>query len=60
MRLILERINHPIQSEFIPQHVIHNIVLLTHDVMNTFKHVKGKKRYVSPKLDVEKSYNRVE
>ena len=60
MQPILERIIQAAQGAFITQRVIHDNVLLAHEVMNKFKHMKGKKGCVTLKLDMEKAYNRVE
>jgi len=60
MRPILQRIIFPTQSAFIPQRTIHDNILLAHEVVNRFKHMKGKKGYVALKLDMEKAYDRIE
>ena len=60
MRPILQRIIHPTQSAFIPQRTIHDNILIAHEVVNKFKHMKGKKGYVALKLDMEKAYDRIE
>ena len=54
MRPILEKIIQPTQVAFIPQRVIHDNVLLVHELMNKFKHMKGKKAYVALRLDKRK------
>jgi len=60
MRPIPQRIILPTQSAFIPQRTIHDNILLAHEVVNKFKHMKGKKGYVALKLDMEKAYDRIE
>jgi len=60
MRPILQRIIHPTQSAFIPSHTIHDNILIAHEIINEFKHFKGKKGYVALKLDMEKAYDRIE
>ena len=59
MRPILQRIIHPTQSAFIPHRTIHDNILIVHEIMNKFKHFKGKKGYVALKLDMEKAYDRI-
>ena len=60
MRPILEKIIDPVQSAFVPKRSIHDNILLTHEIMNKFKNMKGKKAWVALKLDMEKAYDRVE
>ena len=60
MRPILDKIIDPVQSAFVPGRSIHDNILLTHEIMNKFKHMKGKKAWVALKLDMEKAYDRVE
>jgi len=60
MRPILEKIIDPTQSAFVPKCSIHDNILLTHEIMNKFKNMKGKKAWVALKLDMEKTYDRVE
>jgi len=60
MRPILQRIIHPTQSAFIPHRTIHDNILIAHEIVNKFKHMKGKKGHVALKLDMEKAYDRIE
>ena len=60
MRPVLQRIIDPTQSAFIPQRTIHDNILVAHEIVNKFHHMKGKKGYVALKLDMEKAYDRVE
>jgi len=60
VRPILEGIIQPTQGAFIPQWVIHDNVLLAYEVMNMFKHMKGKKGNMALKLDMEQAYDIVE
>ena len=60
MRPILQRIIHKTQSAFIPHRTIHDNILIAHEIVNNFKHMKGKKGYVALKLDMEKAYDRIE
>jgi len=55
MRPVLQRIIHPTQSAFIPYRTIHDNILIAHEIVNKFKHFKGKKGYVALKLDMEKA-----
>jgi len=60
MRPVLQRIIHPTQSAFILHRTIHDNILIAHEIVNKFKHFKGKKGYVALKLDMEKAYDRIE
>ena len=60
MRPLLEKIIDPVQSAFVPKRSIHDNILLTHEIMNKFKNMKGKKAWVALKLDMEKAFDRVE
>jgi len=60
MRQILEKIIGPTQNAFVPKRSIQDNILLTHEIMNKFKNMKGKKAWVALKFDMEKAYNRVE
>jgi len=60
MRPILQRLIHPCQSAFVPNRAIHDNILIAHEIMNKFRHYKGKKGYVALKLDMEKAYDRIE
>ena len=42
MRPLLDKIIDPVQSAFVPKRSIHDNILLTHEIMNKFKHMKGK------------------
>jgi len=59
-RPILENIIDPVQSEFVPKRSVHDNILLTHEIMNKFSKMKGKKSWVALRLDMEKAYERVE
>jgi len=60
MRPILQRLIHPCQSAFVPNRAIHDNILVAHEIMNKFRHSKGKRGYVALKLDMEKAYDRIE
>jgi len=49
-----------VQSAFIPGRSIHDNILLMHEIMHKFKKIKGKTAWVALKLDMEKSYDRLE
>jgi len=55
MRPLLDKIIDPVQSAFVPKTSIHDNILLTHEIMNKFKHMKGKKVWVA----LKKIYDRV-
>ena len=57
MRPILEKIIEPVQSVFVLKRSIHDNILLTHEIMNKFNNMKGKKSWVTLKLDIKKAYN---
>ena len=57
-RPILDKIIDPLQSVFAPNRSIHDNVLLTHEIVNKFKNMKGKKSWAALKLDIEKAYGR--
>jgi len=59
MQPILERIIQPTQSAFIFHQAIHDNILVDHEVMNTFKHMKGKKGHAVLKLDMKKAHDRM-
>jgi len=60
LRPILQRIIHPAQNAFVPNRTIHHNILSAHEIINKFRHFKGKKGYVALKLDMEKAYDRIE
>ena len=60
MRPIFEKIIDLVQSAFVPKRSTHDNILLTHEIMNKFNKMKGKKVWVALKLDMEKADNRVE
>ena len=60
MRPILQHIIHPTQSAFVLDRRIHDNTLIAHEIINKFRHFKGKKGYVSLKLDMKKTYDRIE
>ena len=43
-----------------PGHSIHDNILITHEIMHKFKNLKGKATWVALKLDIEKTYDRLE
>ena len=57
---ILEKIIDPVQSAFVPEQSIHDNILLTHEIKNKFKNMKGKKSQVAIELDMEETNDRVE
>jgi len=60
LRPLLERIIHPVQSAFVSQRAIQDNILLAHEVINKFHHLRSRKGYVAIKLDMEKAYDRIE
>jgi len=60
VRPILQRLIHPCQSAFVPDRAIHDNILVAHEIMNKFRHYKGKKGYVALKIVMEKAYDRIE
>ena len=58
---MLPNIISPIQSAFVPGHLITDNVLLAYETLHAMNcKKKGKKGYMALKLDVSKSYDRVE
>ena len=60
MRPTVEKIIDSVQSAFVPKRSIHDNILLTHEIMNKFRNMKGKKAWVALKLNMEKGYDRFE
>jgi len=60
MRPVLGKIIDPVQSAFVPNRSIHDNILLTHEVINKFRNMKGKKSWIALKLDMKKAYDKVE
>ena len=60
IRPILKRLVQLTQSAFVPHRAIHDNILLAHEVMNKFHHLKGKKDYVALKIYMKKAYDRLE
>jgi len=59
LRSLLDRLVSPCQSAFIPGCLIHENILLTHEIMHKFKKTKGKQACVALKLDMEKAYDKI-
>ena len=57
---VLGKLTDPVQSAFVPHRSIHDNILLTHEIINKFNSMKGKKSWIALKLDMEKAYDRVE
>ena len=61
LKQVLPNIISPIQGAFVPGHLITDNVLLAYETLHTMNcKKKGKKGYMALKLDVSKSYDRVE
>jgi len=60
MRPLLDSIVSPYQSAFIPERSIHDNILLTHEIMHAFNKCKGKTSWVAIKLDMKKTYDRLD
>ena len=61
LKQVLPNIISPIQSAFVPGHLITDNVLLAYETLHAMNcKKKGKKGYMALKLDVSKSYDRVE
>ena len=60
MQLVIGKIIDPIQSAFVPKRSIHDNILLAHEIINKFHNMRGKKSWVTLKLDMEKAYDRLE
>ena len=57
---LLEKVISPLQSAFIPGRSIHDNILISHEIMHKFKKPKGKKAWVTIKLDIKKAYDQME
>ncbi|KAK3230033.1 hypothetical protein Dsin_001914 [Dipteronia sinensis] len=61
LKLILPDIIYPCQSEFVPDRLIFDNVLISFELLHSIHHrKKGKKGLVAIKLDMSKAYDRVE
>ena len=61
LKQVLPYIISPIQSAFVPGHLITDNVLLAYETLHTMNcKKKGKKGYMALKLDVSKAYDRLE
>ena len=60
LRPLLDKIISPFQSAFILGQLVHDNILLTHEIMQKFKNLKTKTLWVDVKLDMKKAYDRLE
>jgi len=60
LRPLLDKFVSPFQSAFIPRRSIHDNILFTHEIMHKFKNMKIKMAWTAIKLDMEKTYNKIE
>ena len=57
---LLNQIISPLQGIFAPNRLINDNIMLSHEIMHSFKKKKGKMGYMVAKLDMEKGYDRLE
>lgn len=60
LRSLLDRLVSPFQTVFVPGRSIHDNIMLTHEIMHKFKHLKTKTAWAAIKLDMEKAYDIIE
>lgn len=60
LKVSLRNIIHPLQEAFILEQKIQDNILLAHEVFNSFKNKGGKEGWLASKLNMEKSYDRLE
>lgn len=60
MKLILQKLIHPLQGAFVPERDIQDNILLAHEIFPSFRSKKGKGGWIAIKLDMENAYDRLE
>jgi len=60
LRPLLDKIISPYHSAFVLERSIHDNILITHEIMHNFKHLKTKQAWSVIKLDIEKEYDKLE
>lgn len=60
IRKHLDNLIHPCQSAFISHRAIQDNIIINHEVMHFLKGKKGSKGYMAIKIDLAKTYDRVE
>jgi hypothetical protein len=61
LKVVLPAIILPQQSAFVPGHLITDNILVAYEALHTMKtRMRGKKGYMSIKIDISKAYDRVE
>jgi len=58
--LLLDKLIFSFQSAFVSGRSVHDHIILTHEIMHKFKNLKTKAAWVAIKLDMEKTYDRIE
>ena len=56
---VMSFLNSPMQVSFLPGHQITNNIIITKEVIHSVRHMKGKKRFMAIKVDLEKAYDRL-
>ncbi|XP_019168818.1 PREDICTED: uncharacterized protein LOC109164726 [Ipomoea nil] len=59
LKSILPRMVGPFQSSFIPGRQISDNVIIYQEVLHTMRELRGNKKYMAIKLDLEKAYDRL-
>lgn len=60
LKKVLPKLIHPFQGAFTPDRDIQDNILIAHDIFHSFKSKKGKMGLLAIKLDMEKTYDRLE
>lgn len=60
LRMMLPLITFSLQSAFVSNKDIHCNFLVAHEILSTFSRTHSKRGYMVIKLDMEKSYNRLD
>lgn len=49
----------PFQASFVPERNVHDNSIVAHEIIHTMSRMKGKRRFMSIKIDLEKAYDRL-
>ena len=60
LKVMLGKIIHPLQGAFVPERLIQDNILIAHEVFHSFRNKSGREGWIAIKLDMEKTYDRLE